>query len=52
MESYRHSRRMFRKAAKHFAPALEIVELPFEGKTLTGYLQLPPGIAKPPVVMH
>ena len=51
-ESYRHSLRLFRKAAKHFEPALTIVELPFEGNTLVGYLQLPPGVARPPVVMH
>jgi esterase FrsA len=43
---------MFRKAANHFDPPLEIIELPFEGKKLVGYLQLPPGVAKPPVVLH
>ncbi|MBM3529804.1 MAG: alpha/beta hydrolase [Alphaproteobacteria bacterium] len=52
LEAYKHSLRMFRKAAKHFTPPLEVVEVPFEGKTLTGYLQLPPGVAKPAVVMH
>jgi dienelactone hydrolase len=52
LAAYRHSLRMFRKAAKHFTPALEIIELPFEGKTLVGYLQCPPGVAKPPVVLH
>jgi pimeloyl-ACP methyl ester carboxylesterase len=51
-ESYRHSLRAFRKAAKYFDPPLQVIELPFEGKTLVGYLQLPPGVAKPPVVMH
>jgi dienelactone hydrolase len=50
--AYQHSLRMFRKAAKHFEPRLEIIELPFDGKTLVGYLQLPPGVAKPPVVLH
>jgi pimeloyl-ACP methyl ester carboxylesterase len=50
--SYKHSLRAFRKAAKHLDPPLEIVELPFEGKTLVGYLQLPPGVANPPVVLH
>ena len=50
--AYQHSLRMFRKAAKHFDPPLEIIELPFDGKTLIGYLQLPPGVAKPPVVLH
>ena len=50
LAAYQHSLRMFRKAAKHFDPPLEIIELPFEGKTLIGYLQTPPGVAKPPVV--
>lgn len=49
---YRHSLRMFRKAAKHFDPPLEIIELPFEGKTLVGYLQLPPDVKKPAIVLH
>jgi esterase FrsA len=52
LAAYRHSLRIFRKAAPLCEPALRIVELPFEGKTLVGHLQLPPGIAKPPVVMH
>jgi esterase FrsA len=52
LAAYQHSLRMFRKAARHFDPPLEIVELPFEGKTLIGYLQKPPGVAKPPVVLH
>ena len=42
LEAYQHSLRMFRKAAKHFDPPLEIIELPFEGKKLIGYLQMPP----------
>jgi esterase FrsA len=52
LEAYRHSVRMFRKAAKHFDPSLEIIEIPFEGKKLVGYLQIPRGTPKPPVVMH
>ena len=35
-----------------YRPPLEVVEIPFEGKKLVGYLQKPPGVAKPPVVMH
>jgi esterase FrsA len=52
LQAFQHSLRMFRKAAKHFDPPLEIIELPFEGKKLVGYLQKPPGVAKPAVVMH
>ena len=51
-QAYEHSLRNFRKAAKYFDPPLTIVEVPFEGKKLIGYLQVPPGIKKPPVVMH
>ena len=52
-QAYQHSLRMFRKAAKYFDPPLEIIELPFDGnKKLIGYLQLPPGVKKPPVVLH
>jgi dienelactone hydrolase len=52
MESYHQSLRLFRKAAQYFQPALQVVEIPFDGKSLIGYLQLPPGAARPPVVMH
>ena len=53
LEAYKHSLRMFRKAAKFFDPPLEIIELPFDGgKKLTGYLQRPSGVTKPPVVLH
>jgi esterase FrsA len=52
LQAFQHSLRMFRKAAKYFDPPLEIIEIPFEGKKLVGYLQKPPGVAKPPVVMH
>jgi esterase FrsA len=52
-QAYQHSLRMFRKAAKFFDPPLEIIALPFDdGKKLIGYLQLPPGVTKPPVVLH
>src|ERR1700739_1157227 len=53
LEAYKHSLRMFRQAANYFDPPLEIGELPFDGgKKLIGYLQLPPGVKKPPVVLH
>jgi len=52
LEAYKHSLRMFRKAAKYFDPPLEIIELPFGDKKLTGYLQRPSGVASPAVVLH
>lgn len=50
--AYRHALRNFLKAARCFEPPLEIAEIPFEGKKVVGYLQLPRGIVRPPVVMH
>ena len=50
--AYRHSLRVYLKAAKYFDPPLEIVELPFEDKKLIGYLQIPKNVAKPPVVLQ
>jgi esterase FrsA len=52
LEAFKHSLRMFRKAAKYFDPPLEVIEVPFDGKKLIGYLQRPPGVTKPPVVLH
>jgi esterase FrsA len=51
-QAYRDSVRAFRKAARYFDPPLEIVEVPFGDRKLTGYLQIPQGITRPPVVMH
>jgi pimeloyl-ACP methyl ester carboxylesterase len=50
--AYEQSLRVFRKAALYFDPPLEIIEVPFEGKTLIGYLQVPLAPKKPPVIMH
>jgi pimeloyl-ACP methyl ester carboxylesterase len=50
--AYQHSLRMFRKAIRYFDPPLEVIALPFEGRELIGYLQRPPGVTRPPVVMH
>ena len=51
-QAYRHSLRLFRKAARHFAVPVEVIELPFGPGKLVGYLQVPAGLARPPVVMH
>lgn len=41
----------YRKAIRSFDPAVEIVEIPFEGKQITGYLRKPKGATRPPVVI-
>jgi 2,6-dihydroxypseudooxynicotine hydrolase len=39
------------KAAPLVDPPMELMEIPFEGVALPGYLRKPPGVAKPPLVM-
>jgi esterase FrsA len=51
-QAYRHSLRIYRKAARHFDVPLEVVELPFGNGKLVGYLQVPQTKPRPPVVMH
>lgn len=52
MNCYKGALRTFLKAAPYLDPPLERVEIPFEGKKVVGYLQVPRGTTRPPVVMH
>jgi esterase FrsA len=51
-KAYEDSVRMYRKAARQFANPLQIVEIPFQDKKLVGYLTIPKGASRPPVVIH
>ena len=51
-QSYLDAMRMFRKAAQYFDTTLQVVEIPFEGKKIVGYLQIPANVSKPPVVIY
>ncbi len=52
MDCYRGVLRTFLKAAPYLEPPAERVEIPFEGKKVVGYLQIPRETVCPPVVMH
>jgi dienelactone hydrolase len=39
------------KAAPLLSPTMEILDVEFEGATLNGYLQLPQGVQRPPLVL-
>lgn len=41
----------WRKAAPLVDPPMELVEIPYEGTTLPGYLRKPKGVARPPIVV-
>ncbi len=52
MNCYKGVLRAFLKAATDLEPPAERVEIPFEGKKVVGYLQIPRETVCPPVVMH
>ena len=52
MKCYQGALRTFIKAGATMEPPLERIEIPFEGKKVVGYLQVPKGVDRPPVVMH
>jgi hypothetical protein len=39
------------KAAPHLDPPMEILSVPYRDMTLNGYLRIPPGLARPPLVL-
>lgn len=43
--------RAWEKAAPHLDPPMEILSVPFENMTLNGYLRVPAGAGRPPVVL-
>jgi esterase FrsA len=49
---YKGALRTFQKAGSFMDPPVERIEIPFEGKKLAGYLQVPKSVERPPVVMH
>jgi pimeloyl-ACP methyl ester carboxylesterase len=52
LNCYQGALRSFLKAAPYMDPPLEHIEIPFEGKKVVGYLQVPKGVNRPAVVMH
>jgi pimeloyl-ACP methyl ester carboxylesterase len=50
-EAHRRATAAFRAYAAIAEPAIEVLRVPFEGKEITAYLQLPAGARPPPVVM-
>ena len=48
MNCYKGALRSFLKAAPYLDPPLERIEIPFEGKKVVGYLQIPRGANRPP----
>ncbi|MBI2369707.1 MAG: alpha/beta hydrolase, partial [Deltaproteobacteria bacterium] len=51
-QAYQGAIRTFLAAARLFDPPLERVAIPFDGKQIVGYLRLPKGVSRPPLIFH
>jgi esterase FrsA len=50
-EAYQKHLKYYRRAGEFFEPPLVIVDIPFDGETIQGYLHRPSGIDKPPLIL-
>ena len=51
-EAHRKTIQTFLAAGRLFDPPVERVAIPFEGKEIVGYMRLPKGVSKPPLIFH
>ncbi|HXC48912.1 MAG TPA: alpha/beta fold hydrolase [Candidatus Sulfotelmatobacter sp.] len=49
--AYQKCIKTYLNAARYFDPPLERVTIPFEGREIVGYLRIPRGVSRPPVVI-
>jgi len=52
IESNAKAKRAFEAYGQSLDPQIRRIAIPFEGKEIVGYLQLPPNVEKPPVVIN
>lgn len=50
-DAYQKHLSYYKRAGEYFDPQLVIIDIPYEGKTIQGYLHMPPGIEKPPLIL-
>ena len=51
LDAYRKHLRYYKRAGQYFDPELIVLDIPYDGKTIQGYLHMPPDIEKPPLIL-
>ena len=51
LEAYRKHLQYYKRAGEFFDPALSVLDIPYDGKTIQAYLHMPPDIDKPPLIL-
>ena len=50
-DAYQKHLQYYKRAGKYFDPQLVIIDIPYDGQTIQGYLHLPPDLEKPPLIL-
>ena len=51
LDAYRKHLQYYKRAGEFFDPALIVLDIPYDGKTIQAYLHMPPDIDKPPLIL-
>ncbi len=50
-DAYRQHLKYYKRAGEYFDPQLVIIDIPYDGQTIQGYLHMPPKVEKPPLIL-
>jgi esterase FrsA len=50
-DAYSQHLKYYKRAGEYFDPQLVIIDIPYDGQTIQGYLHMPPDIEKPPLIL-
>lgn len=51
LEAYRKHLHYYEMAGQHFEPKLVVLNIPFDGQSIRGYLHMPADVEKPPLIL-
>lgn len=51
LDAYRKHLQYYKRAGRYFDPELVVLDIPFDKKSIQGYLHMPPDIERPPLIL-
>ncbi len=51
VDAYNQHLKYYKRAGEYFDPQLVIIDIPYDGQTIQGYLHRPPDVEKPPLIL-
>jgi esterase FrsA len=51
LDAYRKHLQYYKRAGRYFDPELVVLDIPYDGKNIQGYLHMPPDTEKPPLIL-